>query len=345
MTATVYNIYLVNQSTTTQTFWCFLAPPQELVNNPDVYANSSASLAVQSNYQGKAHFGIPVQYVVGAGAKNKAVGLNVQIVSDVTCDASLEQQFDANYLTVPPNEGPTMHPSGTSAANTIALRSNAFDQAKNEAAGWYSNMSFGILTEAGFIGMTWAPKSQTTQTLTPTLKFYIATGSYDSNALASWDVVSNNAAEITVPASFKENNCTVTYDAKGNWHQTPGAPVHEALTNNLSWFLSDQHSELVALAYASEGKVQTDTVKSVSWNKMTDVPRDELTIVTGTLTVGVALSAAFTYFVLGGINFSITNAQPGGTTFSFRYSGRESAKVVMDLFKAGAQIALGGPRI
>jgi hypothetical protein len=342
MTATVYNIYLVNQSTTTQTFWCFLAPPQELVNDPHVFANSSASLAVQSNYQGTASFGIPVQYVVGAGAGNHAVGLSVKIVSDVTCDASLEQLFDANYATVPPQEGPTMNPSSSSPANTIAIKSNAFNQQTNEAAGWFSNMSFGILTEAGFVGMTWPPSPQDTRTLTPKLTFYIATGDYDSNALASWDDVSNSSVAITVPASFQDNNCTVTYDSSGNWSQTPGAPVGEALTSNLSWFLSDRHSELVALAYASEGKIQSDNVKSVSWNQVPSTAEGEVVVLTGTLTVTAALVGAFTYFVLGGVNFSVTNAQPGGTTFSFRYSGTKSAKAVMDLFTAGAQVLFGG---
>jgi hypothetical protein len=44
-----YTIYLVNQSADDQLFWCFLARPVELVNDPQVYANSSASLEVVSN--------------------------------------------------------------------------------------------------------------------------------------------------------------------------------------------------------------------------------------------------------------------------------------------------------
>lgn len=347
MTATVYKIYIVNQMPTAQTFWCFLAPPQELVNSPGVYANSSAFQMVPTNYQGVAYFGIPVQYVVGAGGSNEAVGLNVQIVSNVTCDASLQQQFDATYVTVDlpqqPPEGPTMSLSATgSPPNTIALASNAFNQATNEDQQWFSNMSFGIQTEAGFIGMTWSPTPQTTRTLTPTLTFYIATGSYNSNALASWDTISTNSIAITTPDSFLDLSCTVTLGANGAWSQAPGEPVTEALTSNLAWFRSDRHAELVALSYMTQGKILPDTIKSVSWDPMTTARDGEFIVLTGTLTVTAALVGAFTYFVLGGVNFSITNAQPGGTTYSFRYSGTKSAKAVMDLFKAGAQVFFGG---
>lgn len=322
--AIVYQIYIVNQSATTQVFWCFLAPPPELAHDPGVFANSSASLAVVPNCPGSAFFGIPVQYVVAAGASNQAVGLNVMIASDVSCEASLQQQFDVDYATVPPPQGPTMSPSGASSPNTIALTSNAFNQAGNENQGWFSNMSFGIQSEAGFTGMTWSPAAQTTRTLTPGLTFYIAVGNYGSNALASWDDISTNSIAINVPNSFQGDSCTVTLLADGGWDQVPGRPATEALASQ------------------SKGRVQMDVVQNVRWNQFTAAPEGSFTYLSGTLTVSAALAAPFTYFVLSGVQFSIANSQPGQTSFAFRYSGTRSARAVMSLFQTGAQLVLGG---
>jgi hypothetical protein len=321
--AMTYQIFIVNQSETTQVFWCFLAPPPELAHDPGVFANSSASLAVVPNNQGSAYFGIPVQYLVGAGASNQAVGLNVMIVSDVSSEVSLQQRFDVDYATWPPNMGPTMSPSGASSPNTIALTSNAFDQAGNEAVLWFSNMSFGIQSETGFTGATWSPTPQTTRTLTPTLTFHIAIGEYDSNVLASWDQITNNSIAISIPNSFEGDSCTVTLLADGGWAQVPGRPETETLTSQ------------------SKGRVQTDVVQSVHWNQMAAAPEGLFTYLSGTLTVSTALGAAFTFFVLSGVQFSIVNSQPGQTTFAFRYSGTRSARAVMGLFRAGAQLALG----
>lgn len=322
--AMTYQIFIVNQSATTQVFWCFLAPPPELVHGPGVFANSSASLTVMPNYPGSAYFGIPVQYVVGAGASNQPVGLNVTIVSNVSCDASLQQQFDVDYATVPPPQGPTMSLSGASPPNTIALTSNAFNQAGNENQGWFSNMSFGIESQAGFTGMTWSPTPQTTRTLTPTLTFYIATGEYGSNALASWDDISSNSVAVSVPNSFQGDSCTVTLLADGVWVQTPGRPASGALDSE------------------SKGRVQIDIVQNVHWNQLTAAPEGLSPFLSGTLTVSTALGARFTYFVLSGVYFTITQAQPGQATFAFQYSGMKSARAVMNLFQAGAQLVLGG---
>jgi hypothetical protein len=321
---TNYKIYVVNQSETTQIFWCFLARPHELADDPGVFANSSASLAVAPNYPANACFDIPVQYVVGAGASNRAVGLNVRVVSNVMCDASLQQQFEADYAMAPPMEGPTMSLSGTSPPNTIALQSNGYNQGANEEIGWFSNMSFGIQSDAGFTGMTWSPNQQSTRTLTPVLKFYVSTGNYGSNTLATWDDISSSSTAITVPDSFQDDCCTVTLASSGSWILSPGHPAPELLGST------------------SEGGAQMDVIQSVSWNQMAAVPEGTFTSLSGILTVSAALGARFTYFVLSGVTFSIVNAQPGQTTFAFRYSGTKSARMVMSLFRAGAQLALGG---
>ena len=63
---TEYTIYLVNQSSITQKFWLFLSKAQGFEGN-QVFANSSAYITVPSLYPGVSSFGIPVQYIVGAG--------------------------------------------------------------------------------------------------------------------------------------------------------------------------------------------------------------------------------------------------------------------------------------
>ena len=97
---TNYTIYLINQSSTTQTFWCFLARPQEVASDPTVFANSSASLAIDSNDPSTNSFTIPVQYVVAAGASNNAVGLNVKVNSTISQDSDLTQVWDATVQSV-----------------------------------------------------------------------------------------------------------------------------------------------------------------------------------------------------------------------------------------------------
>ena len=339
-----YTIYLVNKSADTQLFWCFLAPPQELVNDPKVYANSSANLAVMPNSPASNYFEVPVQYLVGAGASNNAVGLNVVVVSNVTNDANLLDTWQANYANWPPNEGPTMAKSGVQApANTIAIVSNAYDKVNNENNNWFGNQSFGIQTAAGFIGMTWDPDPNQTRTLTPKLTFYVATGDYNSNALASWNDVSNNSQAVNAPNDFQYNKCTVTYDESGNWSVAPGEPLTLALTEDLDWFLSDAHNELVALAYLSKGKSQTDALVAVHWNSSTFAVEGNEVVIAGTLTVATALTAAFTYFILSGIKFDI-KSQPSGTTVNFSYNGGKSAQYIQSLFTAGASLIFGGAK-
>jgi len=339
-----YTIYLVNKSADTQLFWCFLAPPQELVNDPKVYANSSANLAVMPNSPASNYFEVPVQYLVGAGASNNAVGLNVVVVSNVTNDANLQDTWQANYANWPPNEGPTMANSGVQApANTIAIVSNPYEKVKNENNGWFANQSFGIQTEAGFIGMTWDPDPNQTRTLTPKLTFYVATGDYSSNALASWNDVSNDAQPVNAPGDFLYNKCTVTYGENGEWSIAPGEPPTLALTEDLDWFLSDAHNELVALAYLSKGTTETDTVVAVHWDSSTFAAEESEIVIAGTLTVGTLLTAAFSYFILAGSRFNVKR-QPSGTTVEFDYDGSKGAKYITSLFKLGAKLYFGGAK-
>jgi hypothetical protein len=90
----------------------------------------------------------------------------------------------------------------------------------------------------------------------------------------------------------------------------------------------------------SQDEKQTDTVKSVTWGKAAELDA-EVTILTGTLTVATALTAAFAYFVLSGVNFHINRAPVGGTTIDFTYSGDKSAAAIKAFFaKNDVQILL-----
>ncbi len=229
--ATEYTIYLINQMTTTQVFWCFLQPPVELVGVPGVYANSNVSLGVAPNSPATNTFTIPVQYLVGAGASNNAVGLNVKIDSTITADAALKDKFLATYRDVPPDMGPTLAKYSAAPPQSVAISTNPFNQKNNEANGWFASMSFGIQTLQGFIGMTWSPSPNQTRMLTPKLKFYVAVGSYSANTLAEWTTVSNDAVSLIVPDSFDLRESTVTYTPTGEWQVTPGAPSDPLLSS------------------------------------------------------------------------------------------------------------------
>jgi hypothetical protein len=329
-----YKIYLVNQSMATQVFWCFLQPPRELSGDPGVFANSSASLAVRPDSPAQNSFVIPAQYMVGAGASNHAVGLNVRVISNVTMNAGLQDTWQADYANVPPNMGPRLIKAGTQApANTIAIASNAFNKAQNENHGWFGNQSFGIQTGQGFIGMTWSPNPQQTRTLTPNLAFYVTTGNFGANALASWNQISSNAAAIRAPADFQSGSCTVTFAANGTWRVTPGAPPPHALAQDPGGFPSGAHNELPA--HLLKGHVFVDTLVSVHWDAEPSSAGE--TFLTGTITVSTALPGPCTYFVLSGVTFQIAGAA-SGTTVPFRYAGSRSVEAIKSLFRPGSQL-------
>ncbi|MGL4498634.1 MAG: hypothetical protein ACRCU2_06185 [Planktothrix sp.] len=258
MAPTEYTIYLVNNSTATEVFWCFLAPPEELASDPNVYANSCACLAIASRAESINTFKIPVQYVVGGGSTNKAVGLQVKISSDITKYADLTDTWEVDYaIETPPNMGPSMKKlAERTTDNKIAIVSNEFNRQKNETNGWFSNMSFGIKTNLGFMGMTWSPRPAKKQTLTPKLKFYVATGDFDHNVLADWTTVSKTSAEINVPNDFEYQSSIVTLTETGTWEVKPGRiePLlrsritHSSILANLinsQQFLSAAQKELV----------------------------------------------------------------------------------------------------
>jgi hypothetical protein len=224
---TNYKIYLVNKGSNAQNFWCFLQEP-EGVPTSDIFANSNTMLSVVPNYPGTNTFTVPLQYKVAAGASNEAVGLNVKIDSAVMQNANLEQLWDADYVTVEGNQGPqgpglTLNPSTVSPSGTIGIKSNDFNQSQNENEKWFSNMSFGLESASGFLGVTWSPSPSVTSTITPKFAFYIATGSFTSNSLVDMTTICNESQTVEL-SDFLNLEATVTLSATGTWSVTPGAP-------------------------------------------------------------------------------------------------------------------------
>lgn len=229
--ATDYKIYVVNQSANGQTFWAFLSKP-EISNTEDVFANSNTNIYIPGGSTSINLFTIPVQYMIGAGASNNAVGLNTKIESNSTRKTDLDQLWNVTYYTVPPNQGPSIPKASTgpSTAKTIAMATSAYNKSTNEGYGWYGNMSFGVQTSQGFMGVTWSPDPQMTYTITPELSFYIAVGDYHAYSLASINAVSSGSAKCDTASSFNSiNECTVTYTANGSWEVTEGKPTKTML--------------------------------------------------------------------------------------------------------------------
>jgi hypothetical protein len=229
---TSYTIYLVNQSSKAQLFWAFLARPA-VTNNPSVFANSNTNLRVAGLSSDLNSFEIPVQYVIGAGASNNAIGLNTVITSTATRNTDLQVQWDVSYATTPPLQGPTVpqSPSGESPASTVGMKTNTYRRDINETNGWYENMSFGVKTAQGFMGVTWNPEPSKTYIITPKLTFYITVGDYSSYSLADINSVSNGSAVLDTSKDFDLNNmCYVVYKNDGTWSHFKGRPPASQLS-------------------------------------------------------------------------------------------------------------------
>lgn len=211
--------------TSKQTFWCFLATPQPLQDS-NVYANSSAYITVASNAEGNNSFGIPVQYIFAAGASNKPVGLGVFIDSHIDKKVSIGDQWQGSFFDAKDHQGPSLLPTGDRApSNTIQLLTNNYDQAQEAVHEWYASNTFGVESDAGFIGLTWAPQAGKTTTLTPKLEFYIATGDYERNTLADLSIISTKSQSISLTDFDKAFDCTVTLDSSGIWSVASGKPL------------------------------------------------------------------------------------------------------------------------
>jgi hypothetical protein len=219
-----YTIYLQNQSADIEMFWCFLAPPRQMENDPFIFANSNLCLPVPRYYLGTCQFNIPITYVFGAGSGSQAVGIGAGIVSDSIEIVNPGESWLACYANSPPDALPTMVQGGpTLDPSQISIETDAYDRISNEKQGWFSNQSFGIFGADSFLGMTWVPEPTNSWTVTPDSRFYVTIG--DFGRLASWDEVTFNAAALIAPNSFDVNNaCTVTLTRAGQWIVTEGPP-------------------------------------------------------------------------------------------------------------------------
>jgi hypothetical protein len=350
--ATEYTIYLVNNGASEKVFWAFLQPPDELAGKQDVFANSSTKLSVAPKVDGQLNrFIIPVQYMVGAGASNQAVGLHTRVLSDSSKKTELGQGWLATYANAPPPKGPSIELAAPPAKDKIAITANPFNRANNEGHSWFSSMSFGIQTSNGFMGMTWSPDPSDKRTLSPKLSFYVNTGSFGSNELANWTEVNSHAATIELRDFDSRREVTVTLTETGEWNVTPGRPppslqrmglLDTLVQSHLR--LAEAHSHLIQLmgpGATGTATDQDDTVASVEWDKSPNT--NAVTGLSGTLTVQTALTLAFTAFILAGVRFSITSARIGGTQVRFSYSGELSVQQIKELFVAGARLRLTRP--
>jgi hypothetical protein len=260
MTTTNYNIYVVNQMTSAQEFWCFLAAPQ-VSTSGTVYANSSAYLTVVPSSTDFNSFTVPVQYVFEAGASNQAVGLNIKIQSSTSEDVNLGSQWEASFANPALHEGPTLTNYGSAApTGSLQYETNSYDQSQEGPDRWYGNETFGIETEQGFIGLTWAPVANTTITIMPNLQFYIATGSFQANTLASMTTVSNDSQLVSLNDFDQSLNCTVTLSPSGTWSVAPGMPGIQTSLEFSSlvhshYLLARAHDSLVTSKVGAKSKL------------------------------------------------------------------------------------------
>jgi len=324
---TDYVINLVNQSESTQAMWCFLAPPPGLSDQGPVYATSTAVIMVPAN--GTGSFMIPDICVVGAGAMNVPVELDAQILSDVNEQVSPGDRWEVNYATVPPMIEPNLNRTGEGAPQgSIAIATNAFNRAFNEAHEWYANQSFGMQADAGFLGVTWSPEPAQTVVLTPQPLFHIATGAFESGTLVDWGEVAAQSAEVNVPSSFSADQCTVTLQANGTWQVSAGAPQ-----------LSPDE-ERAAAEVSLAVREMTNILVSVSWDQPIgyDGGNGGETHLTGTVILGMALTAAFSIFICAGIQFNITKGSVGAVRVAFDYRGARPPVAIKSLLVPGTRL-------
>ncbi|MBF4333307.1 hypothetical protein EAY29_24095, partial [Vibrio anguillarum] len=224
--ADLFKIYIINESTTKETFWLFLDKPKQLNVGSEIFANSAARLTINTGSQPVAEFEIPLQFKLSAKSINRAVGLNVKVSTSQTENINLTDVWEANFYTGEDHQAPDLTKvSGKAKDNEIIYKDNHFDPDDAIANEWYPSQSFGLETASGFVGMSWEARPGKQVSIAPEVKFYISTGDYTANKLADYTTVSDNSAELTLD-KFKGGAATVTYTASGDWKITAGRPKH-----------------------------------------------------------------------------------------------------------------------
>jgi hypothetical protein len=356
---TRYKINLFNLQNQTQKFWCFLSAPKSNIDST-VYANSNTAINV-STYTGsqKASFTVPLQYKVEVGATNKAVGLNTLIESSDTHDSDLEVEWKASYYQKKDDKTPpTLALSGqTAPAGQLAIVTNSYNKNDEPLNKWYGNMSFGIETETGFIGVSWSPNPTFTYKLEPIVNFYVAVGDYSQNKLANITAISSTSANITQKSFDGNYECTVIYQPDGSWVVKPGYAPPASL-NLLSTMVSahaeliSAHKNLVELVnFSNSANINSSSGEKAErestgiklnnkGNKKNQVD-DEFEFITGSITVGVAIAAGFAYMFASSITLNITRTSADGLTIDFNYNGQAGQQAILDAFAAGQRIFFG----
>ena len=358
---TEYKINLINKSTKAEKFWCFLSQPESDISSK-VFANSSTFLTVpvfngtQSN-----SFTVPLQYIVGVGASNNAVGLDIKIESAVAESTDLGVAWEASYTQQTGEKiPPKLANIGTAPTNQLTISTNQYKKADEPLNNWFGNMTYGVRSLEGFLGITWSPDPGSTYQIRPKVKFYVAIGSFQTNTLADINTISRQSAEINEDDFDGNFECTVTRTPDGGWSVVPGPPPSNVTISLASsselllkahYELAEAHNQLVELVseevalatpltpvLALNDQEETRISEGVKIDKQEFLGVEVDQVITGTITVREAVGIGFLFMVASGIRVSITGSSADGLRFSFRYVGSLGAQAIVNAFRAGMSI-------
>lgn len=215
-------IHVVSDSSTKETFWCFLAKPEQLDTGNEIYANSNARLTIAGGSSPEASFTIPVQFSLAAKSVNRPIGLGVKVSTRQSENVELEESWKATFYTSDEHQAPDLVEIGDPASeNTINYASSPFSPDNVIKNDWYPTQSYGMKTAAGFVGLTWDARPNKTVKIEPLVEFYITVAEYSAGTLANLTTVSTDAAKVKLK-DFRGGAVTVTYTSTGEWVVTPG---------------------------------------------------------------------------------------------------------------------------
>ncbi|OCA52954.1 hypothetical protein [Photorhabdus namnaonensis] len=242
-----YKIYIINQQDKKKKFWCFLSEPQSEVSDK-VFANSSTYMTLSKYEIGDENaFIIPLEFKLKASSHNKVVGMSSKISTHSLKDIELGSIWKAEFDSSDEHINPYLSKlSEETEPNQVGIKINGFDLTEQEINQWYSCLTFGIKSGAGFIGYSWLPSPSDTYHIQPKIKFYVKTGEYIENQLIKMSDVSSDSAFITEENFDKRKECTVIYTTTGEWKVKPGKPSQLLHDNSLVESLVSAHINLTA---------------------------------------------------------------------------------------------------
>ncbi|ETI62022.1 hypothetical protein D104_02220 [Marinomonas profundimaris] len=350
-----YKIFIVNKTSSKKQFWAFLSEPEDTFSS-DLYLNSSAYITIKPNNTKQLNsFTIPLQYSTEAGCSNNAVGLNTVIESSITEKVDLTDGLTAAFTISDEHLGPDLSSpvSGTADPGKVEVEVDPFAQNDEEKYSWYPSLTFGVQSQQGFMGYSWSPEPGETYKIKPKVKFYIATGSWESNQLLDMSSISTDSAEVTENDFDTKLECTVTLE-NGEWTVTKGRPltVNDQLIQMIEShnYLSKSHAQLISLiAEASlitdltvedKEKSRSDGVEYPFKPKKQDkaLSQDVASpFIYGRIALSSAIGFGFTYMFASGTKFKLVKRN-SGTDFIIGYDGDKAAEQVRELLKVGAAL-------